>query len=279
MALSNDATNFVLRALQSLMATQGQCFTAFDVTKAARSLTDERIDHNDVRQVLHNLYDQGFLAGYTRMNHNIVTVPGGSNTWAQLFVPAGATPHTYDPSQVVMSKVATANATCGASCDEDEDEDEDESDEDKSDEDGCDSECDDTCDAGSPPLPVDKTDFHKHFPPSLYGVTGLLVHTSVNNDPAPTSPAWDRQAVESRISASPVSITPPVNLGGQVVLTGGTSASTPAAPQNKPVANPVQQDNYLNTWNKPETRAEAVEEGLLSKLKNTISSKLKDLLS
>ena len=76
----------------------------------------------------------------------------------------------------------------------------------------------------------------------------------------------------------PTNIIPSVNLGGQVVITGGNGSLPPPAPPPSPIktVSPVQQDSYLNTWNKPETRTTASSgEGLLMKLKST----LRDLLS
>jgi hypothetical protein len=76
----------------------------------------------------------------------------------------------------------------------------------------------------------------------------------------------------------PTNIVPSVNLGGQVVITGGNGSLPPPAPPPSPLkpVSSVQLDSYLNTWNKPETRTTASSgEGLLMKLKST----LRDLLS
>jgi hypothetical protein len=82
----------------------------------------------------------------------------------------------------------------------------------------------------------------------------------------------------------PTTIVPTVNLSGQVVIAGGNGGNggngeiapplspTPTIPK---LVSPQQLDNYLNTWNKPETRTSTSGEGLLVKLKCT----LRDLLS
>lgn len=153
MSLNNDTTNFVLQALKSLMTAQGQCFTAHDVAKSVRSLTEEYVDQNDIKEVVHNLFDQGFLDGFTRINHNIITTdaPG---TWVQLFVPPGGDPYTYDLSQVA----ARASVTTALL-------DREETKEDSA-------------------IPVDKDALHKYFPPQMIGYTGLMATDSA---PRPTA--------------------------------------------------------------------------------------------
>lgn len=154
MTLSNNTTNFLLQTLKSLMTAKSQCFTADDVTKSVRSLTEDYVDHNDVKDIVHTLFDQGFLDGFTCIKHNITTTdaPG---TCVQLFVPPGGDPYTYDPQRVPTgASMATALL------------DREETKEDSA-------------------IPVDKDVFHKYFPPQMIGYTGLMVAT--DSAPRPTA--------------------------------------------------------------------------------------------
>jgi len=105
MPLSNDAVTLVLRALKSLMADPGRCFTAYDVTKLTRSLGKDRIRHDDVRAVVHQLYTDGFLPGFTRMNHSFVNTENQQWVTAQLYVPPGGDANNYSPDAVAKTTV------------------------------------------------------------------------------------------------------------------------------------------------------------------------------
>jgi hypothetical protein len=85
--------------------------------------------------------------------------------------------------------------------------------------------------------------------------------------------------------ASPVtSVVPTVNLGGQEVIVPGASHplyipkfhDTPVAPSK--VVSPEQQEQYLNKWNKPETRS-LEEDSVFVKFAGKITAKLKELFS
>lgn len=105
MSLSNTAVAVVLQALKGITANPDQCFTAYDVTKAARSLCDENIRHEDVRELLHTFFEQGMLKQYTRQPHNFWH--NGRQIDAQLFCPPTGDPFAYDPDEVVMTKPDT----------------------------------------------------------------------------------------------------------------------------------------------------------------------------
>ena len=104
MALSNDAVVLVLKALKGITGNPDQCFTAYDVTKATRSLTEDNIRHHDVREVIHTFYDQGFLNLYDRQSHSFWSDEDQDYRAAQLFVPPQGNPSSYDPDEVQMVK-------------------------------------------------------------------------------------------------------------------------------------------------------------------------------
>jgi len=104
MALDNDTVVILLQALKSITAKSTQCFTAYDVTKALRSLAKTTIAHKDVRQVIHKFYDEDFLNQYSRESHVFQYM--GDTIRSELFVPAGGDPNDYNPDDVVMLKVS-----------------------------------------------------------------------------------------------------------------------------------------------------------------------------
>jgi hypothetical protein len=104
MALSNDAVVLVLKGLKGITGNPDQCFTAYDVTKATRSLTEDNIRHHDVREVIHTFYDQGFLNLYDRQSHSFWSDADQDYRAAQLFVPPNGNPGSYDPDEVQMVK-------------------------------------------------------------------------------------------------------------------------------------------------------------------------------
>lgn len=104
MSLSNDQVVLLLRALKGITGNPDQCFTAYDITKATRSLTEDNIRHGDVREVVHTFYDQGFLNLYTRQHHDFWSDADQDCRAAQLFVPPNGDPSSYDPHKVQMVK-------------------------------------------------------------------------------------------------------------------------------------------------------------------------------
>lgn len=100
MALNDNGVVNVLQALKGITSDPDQCFSVYDVTKATRNLTDENIRHNDVRELMHKFYDEGFLNKYTRTPR--VFWRDGQQVNAQLFVPAGGDPDNYDPDEVTF---------------------------------------------------------------------------------------------------------------------------------------------------------------------------------
>lgn len=133
MPLSNDAVTLVLRALKSLMADPGRCFTAYDVTKLTRSLGKDRIRHDDVRAVVHQLYTDGFLPGFNRLNHSFVNTENQQWVTAQLYVPPGGDANSYSPDAVAKTTVVAPSTINDSedvvdsdySCDEDDSSEED----------------------------------------------------------------------------------------------------------------------------------------------------------
>ena len=104
MSLSNDQVVLLLKALKGITGNPDQCFTAYDVTKATRSLTEDNIRHGDVREVVHTFYDQGFLNLYIRQHHDFWSNEDQDYRAAQLFVPPNGDPSSYDPNKVQMVK-------------------------------------------------------------------------------------------------------------------------------------------------------------------------------
>lgn len=100
--LSNEAAAVVMEALSELRLDPDQSFTAYDVTKTARSLTDENIRHSEVRDLIHALYENDFLEDYYRNTHTF-WVDGRQET-AQLFTPLNADPTAYDPKSIQIKK-------------------------------------------------------------------------------------------------------------------------------------------------------------------------------
>jgi len=111
MALSNDQVVLVLKALKGITGNPDQCFTAYDITKATRSLTDDNIRHSDVREIIHTFYDQGFLNLYARQGHSFWSDADQDYRSAQLFVPPNGNPSSYDPDEVQMVKDDSDNDT------------------------------------------------------------------------------------------------------------------------------------------------------------------------
>lgn len=102
MALNNETAALLVQSLKDITENANQCFTAYDITKSLRSLTDERIKHYDVRALVHAFYDHGFLDRYNRIDH--IFYHNGSTNRVQLFVPLNGDPSTYDPDKIQIIK-------------------------------------------------------------------------------------------------------------------------------------------------------------------------------
>lgn len=100
--LTDTGVSAVMEALSEIRLDTTQSFTAYDVTKAARSLTDENIRHPDVRDLVHALYENDFLEDYFRASHTFWS--DGRQETAQLFTPLGADPDDYDPHSIQLKK-------------------------------------------------------------------------------------------------------------------------------------------------------------------------------
>lgn len=100
--LTDSGALAVMQALSEIRLDTVQSFTAYDVTKAARSLTDENIRHSDVRDLVHALYENDFLEDYFRAAHTF-WIDGRQET-AQLFTPLGTDPNDYDPGNIQLEK-------------------------------------------------------------------------------------------------------------------------------------------------------------------------------
>lgn len=101
--LNAETTDAVMEALSDIMENPDQSFTAYDVTKAARSRTAANVRHADVRQLMHALYDNDFLTDYDRIDHTFWS--DGRQEHAQLFCPViGGDPNAYDPSAIQINK-------------------------------------------------------------------------------------------------------------------------------------------------------------------------------
>lgn len=106
--LTNETAAVVMEALSDITLNPDQSFTAYDITKAARSLTDENVRHSDVRELIHALYDHSFLTHYDRFPHTFWT--NGRQETAQLFCPVTGDPNDYDPEDIQLIKQNAAQA-------------------------------------------------------------------------------------------------------------------------------------------------------------------------
>jgi len=104
MSLTNEHAALLIRAFKGISSNPDQCFSAFDVTKATRSLTDDNVKHHQVREFVHALFDQGLLDPYDRIDHTFWDTNTNQNLTVKLFVPPGGDPYAYDPDQVKMVK-------------------------------------------------------------------------------------------------------------------------------------------------------------------------------
>lgn len=105
MSLTNEHAALVIRAFKGISSNPDQCFTCYDVTKATRGLTDDNIRHNEVRELVHALFDQGLLNVYNRIDHTFWDNDQGQNITAKLFVPPAGDPYAYDPAEVKTVKL------------------------------------------------------------------------------------------------------------------------------------------------------------------------------
>jgi len=265
---TNDATNFILTALKGVMATPNQCFTAYDITKIARSLTKERINHEDVRQIIHNLYEQGFMGGYNRVTHTFQVANSGQTsdgtTTAQLFVPSGSDQYSYDPNSVAMSIPNYGAPTVNSVDDDDDDYDDyDDYDDDYDDEDYDDDDYDDHDDCEDEDYDDDEEICDTCEEKKTQAEPGLVENTS---NPLPANHLIFKASIQQANQGNPVTLTP--------AMPPIPPLSSPAVSTTKLATN-EEQESYLNRWNKPELRT--AEQSLLERIKAKITTTLKDL--
>lgn len=92
--ITATAAQKVLDALEARINNRS-CFTAYDVTTDARDATDERIDHAEVRNIVHNEWATGqFPADYEREEFCILDKAPGQPT-AIMFYPDDKSPSDH----------------------------------------------------------------------------------------------------------------------------------------------------------------------------------------
>lgn len=88
-------------------------FSVYDVTKAARQQTPNRIDHTDVQIHVHDAFANGdFPQNYTRTLHTFRTSTG-QRVQAYVFHPVTEDVNDYDPDSVLQPHVAAMAALGG----------------------------------------------------------------------------------------------------------------------------------------------------------------------
>jgi hypothetical protein len=99
------AANTIIEVLDEKIQ-NGELFTAYDVTLAARLATDENIVHNDVRNIVDNEFVTNQMAGYDR---ELSTLNLSSNPQAFVYFPDGksANDHPLVDTSVTPSTVNT----------------------------------------------------------------------------------------------------------------------------------------------------------------------------
>lgn len=112
MAMAPEIVILVLGTLKKL-TNSGQCFTAFDITKAVRSQTEDNVRHDDVKVLAHQFFEQGFFNGFTREPHTFIS--GGVSTTAQLFIPPNGDASTYNPDKIRLEKDSAGSFDSGDS--------------------------------------------------------------------------------------------------------------------------------------------------------------------
>lgn len=119
--MCDTATQQLIEQTVSDKVQKNELFTAFDVTTAVRKQSSGRVFHNEVKKVVHKLYDSGVMGpDYTRsvaVNLNVSPQPF-------LYHPMSADPTQYgqvqsDPNDAVASNGATSDDSDG---DDEEDE-------------------------------------------------------------------------------------------------------------------------------------------------------------
>jgi len=116
--ITATASQFVLNALAAMLEGK-RVFTAYDVTIDARDKTDERIDHEDVRGIVHNEFLTGeFPDEYNKqeqleLNNNQVAIcyyPDGkvAEDHPNAMYPAGSTAAVTSPAAAVSQSATSA---------------------------------------------------------------------------------------------------------------------------------------------------------------------------
>lgn len=105
------STNAVEIALTKLVDTE-QMFTHYDVTKFARSFTNDNVRHNDVRSYVVGVFEDPDNAPLDISGYDIDVVNVNGNQ-AVLYRPCYADPLSYDPNDIVTDKtLASASSGC-----------------------------------------------------------------------------------------------------------------------------------------------------------------------
>ena len=86
----DSAEGVAVRGVVASKVTQGQMFTAFDVTKELRS-NGNQVRHNNIKHIVHALYNQGDMQGY---NRSLIDV-SGTSIRPFLYHPTSADTSTY----------------------------------------------------------------------------------------------------------------------------------------------------------------------------------------
>ena len=98
MGLSQVALTDIIKKEMALSMVMRECFTAYDITKAIREFIKSEVNHVDVRDIVHNMFDLGrsvFMDNdYLRTQ---CTFPSNGIV-VQVFHP-----HTFDPQLYINS--------------------------------------------------------------------------------------------------------------------------------------------------------------------------------
>ena len=105
------STNAIEVALTKLVDTE-QMFTHYDVTKFARSFTNDNVRHNDVRSYVVGVFEDPDNAPLDVSDYDIDVVDVNGNQ-AVLYRPSYASSYDYDPNDIVTDKtLASAPSGC-----------------------------------------------------------------------------------------------------------------------------------------------------------------------
>ena len=95
-----------MQALKSLTADPTQCFTFYDITRTARSFTDEEISHSQVQELVTAFLEEGFMHNYDLTPHKFTV--DGKTVSAQVFHTSCGDITNYQPN-ATRQVVASAN--------------------------------------------------------------------------------------------------------------------------------------------------------------------------